>query len=244
MRRLPVFVLAVVVPAAAQSPRLANPERPTVATHAYAVAPGYAELEQGVRAQGNGNFRDLTSWEFNLKLGLGPQAQLGLFGTGFVRSAAGSGPGDVGVALKVRAGLSTHAAAAVVPAITVPTGNHSMGLGAGRVLGSVIGVVSADWSWGMHIDVNAGPVGIGAGVPQGVATGSLSWGFGHWALAAELFDVTAGGAGLRQAGVLGAASFRFAEWAVVDVGGIRGLGAGSADHLFAGLTTNLGRIVK
>src|SRR5207244_696597 len=35
-----------------QSPRAANPERPTFATHAYAVAPGYAELEQGVRVAG------------------------------------------------------------------------------------------------------------------------------------------------------------------------------------------------
>src|SRR5437016_8214042 len=56
---------------AAQAPHAANPERPSVATHAYTVAPGYAELEQGVRAQGLGNFRDQTTWEFNLKIEIG-----------------------------------------------------------------------------------------------------------------------------------------------------------------------------
>src|SRR2546425_12686478 len=39
-------------PAAAQSPREANPERPTFATHAYAVAAGDAELEQGLAGAG------------------------------------------------------------------------------------------------------------------------------------------------------------------------------------------------
>jgi hypothetical protein len=242
MPRLPILVLVVVAPATAQSPRIANPERPTVATHAYAVAPGYAELEQGVRAQGDGNFRDLTSWEFNLKLGLGHQAQLGLFGTGFAHNTAGSGIGDVGVALKLREALTPRVAVAVVPAVTLPTGNQSAGFGAGRVLGSAIGVVSADLPWGMHVDVNAGPVGIGRGVPQGLATVCAARGFGPWALAAELFEITAGGAGSRQTGVLGAVSFRFVEWAVLDAGGIAGLGTGSADHLFVGLTTNLGRI--
>src|SRR3989442_15802457 len=41
-----------------QSPRAANPERPTVATHAYAVAPGYWELEQGFRAYGFGRLSE------------------------------------------------------------------------------------------------------------------------------------------------------------------------------------------
>ena len=44
----------------AQTPRTANPERPTVATHAYTVAPGYAELEQGARAFGVDGLGDAT----------------------------------------------------------------------------------------------------------------------------------------------------------------------------------------
>ena len=91
MTRLVAVILAgLPLGVAAQSPRAANPERPTVATHAYTVAPGYAELEQGLRAQGVGNLRDQTSWEFNLKIGVAPPVQLGLFGTGYNRTGAGS----------------------------------------------------------------------------------------------------------------------------------------------------------
>src|SRR2546425_8774864 len=113
MRITPACVAAVLLlaaslraAAAAQSPRAANPERPSVATHAYVVAPGYAELEQGVRAQGVGDFRAATTWEFNLKLGLTRHAQLGLFGTGYARRARGAGVGDVGLALKLRTATS------------------------------------------------------------------------------------------------------------------------------------------
>ena len=65
------FVAALLAPPLlAQSPRQANPERPTFATHAYAAAPGYAELEQGLAARGVRSLREQTSWDVNLKLGL------------------------------------------------------------------------------------------------------------------------------------------------------------------------------
>src|SRR3989442_2426974 len=127
MRIAPACVVAVLLiapslRAAVQSPRAANPERPSVATHAYVVAPGYAELEQGVRAQGVGDFRAATTWEFNLKLGLTRHAQLGLFGTGYGRRARGAGVGDVGLALKLRSAVSPRAAVALVPAVSLTPG--------------------------------------------------------------------------------------------------------------------------
>src|SRR2546428_838766 len=114
----------------AQSRHAANPERPSVATHAYTVAPGYMELEQGVRAQGFGNFRDQTSWEFNLKIGVARPVQLCLFGTGYNRTGEGNGVGDVGVALKLRRDLSSTHTVALVPAVTlVVDGGGVVGLG-------------------------------------------------------------------------------------------------------------------
>ncbi len=130
-------------PAASQSPRAANPERPTFATHAYAVAPGYAELEQGLAARGTGSLREATSWDVNLKVGLSPHVQLGLFGPLYTRTSAGSGVGDLGAALKVRTDLSSRAAVALVPSVTAPTGSEARGLGAGRALGGLVAVVSA-----------------------------------------------------------------------------------------------------
>src|SRR5207248_8815901 len=63
-------------PAIAQSPRQANPERPTFATHAYAVVPGYVELEQGLAARGVGSLREETSWDVTLKLGVSRSEEL------------------------------------------------------------------------------------------------------------------------------------------------------------------------
>jgi hypothetical protein len=229
----------------AQTPRAANPERPTVATHAYTVAPGFVELEQGARAFGVDGLGEATSWDFNLKIGVRPGLQLGVFGAGYLRTASGSGVGDVGVSLKASRGVSPQVAIAVVPAVTAPTGNAARGLGAGRALGSLVGVLSADLPKGFHFDANAGPVGIGAGQPQWfTSVGLAHGGIGPVGVATELFDFTGGGAGPRQRGFLAAVMVTVAEWVVVDAGGVRGLGDGTPDQLFFGITTNLGRIFK
>lgn len=227
----------------AQSPRAANPERPTVATHAYAVAPGFAELEQGVRAFGVSGWREATGWDFNLKLGVTRGVQLGVFGAGYLRTASGVGVGDMGIALKLGRALSQQSAGALVPAVTLPTGDARRGLGAGRALGSVTAVYSADLPAAFHFDFNAGPAGIGAGKPQWFTSVGLARG-GRVGFATELFDVTAGAAGPRQRGFLAAMLVTFAEWVVLDLGGVVGLTAGTADQMFVGLTTNMGRIFK
>ena len=228
-------------PAVAQSPREANPERPTFATHAYAVAPGYAEFEQGLAARGTGSLREETSWDVNLKVGVSRHLQIGLFGPAYTRTPAGSGVGDLGMAVKLRSDLSPRAAVALVPSVTVPTGSAARGLGAGRALGGLVGVVSADLP-GVHVDVNAGPQGIGAGAPQWFVSLGGSRGFGRVGVAVEVFEFTAGGAGSRLAGVLGAVTLRLVEWAVVDAGGVARTSSGTPDQVFVGITTNLGRL--
>ena len=228
---------------AIQSPRAANPERPTVATHAYTVAPGFAELEQGARAFGVHGLREGTAWEFNLKLGVTRGVQLGFFGAGYLRTASGTGVGDMGVALKLARALPERSAVALVPAVTLPTGDERRGLGAGRALESLVAAYSADLPAQLHFDANAGPVGIGAGTPQWFTSLGLSRG-GPLGLATELFDFTAGAAGQRQRGFLGAVLVTFAEWVVMDAGGVLGLTVETPDQLFVGLTTNIGRIFK
>jgi hypothetical protein len=232
---------AAAASAAAQSPRTANPERPTFATHAYAVAPGYVELEQGLAARGTASLREETTWDINLKIGVSPHVQLGLFGPGYTRIRTGSGVRDLGLAVKARTDLSPRAAVALVPSVTAPTGSEARGLGAGRALGGVVGVVSADLP-GVHVDVNAGPQGIGAGAPQWFVSLGGSRTFGRAGLAVELFEFTPGGAGSRLAGVLGAVTIRLAEWAVVDAGGSVGTTEETPDQLFVGITTNMGRL--
>ena len=229
---------------AAQSPRDANPERPTYATHAYAVAPGYAELEQGVSARGVHSLGDATSWDVNLKLGLAPWAQLALFGPLYLRGPGGGGVGDLGAALKIRGDISKHTAVALVSSVTAPTGSVARGLGAGRALGGFIGVVSTDLPIGIHLDVNGGPQGIGAGKPQWFTSVSSAYGPGAVGVTVEAFNFSAGAAGPRFAGLLGALTLRLAPWAVADVGGVLHGAPDSPDQVFVGMTTNLGRLIR
>src|SRR2546426_725845 len=139
---------------------------------------------------------------------------------------------------------SPHAPKPRRPTVTLPTGDQSLGLGAGRVLGSLIAVWSFELGGLLHADLNAGPVGIGAGRPQALGTASFGRALGRWGVAAEVYGYSSGGTGPGQGGLLGAVTVRPAEWLVVDGGGVAGLGAWGRDQLFLGVTTNLGRIFK
>ena len=224
-----------------QTPRVANPERPTYATHAYAVAPGYLELEQGISASGVSTLSQGTTWSFALKAGITPSLQAEFFGPVYTRTPSGGGVGDLGIALKFRNDLSDKSAFALIPGVTAPTGSVAKGLGAGRALGSLTAVYSVDLPASVHLDLNAGPAGIGAGFTQWFFSFSGSWGGKVLGVTGECFDFTPGGAGPRFAGLLGALTIRVAPWAVVDAGGQHGTTPNSPDALFVGLTTNLGR---
>ncbi len=247
MDRVTLLASVVFVSAAAsgmaQSPRAANPERPTVATHAYAVVPGCIEIEQGVSARGASNLSQATSWDVNIKIGVVPHIQLGIFGPGYARNSAGHGIGDWGLALKLRTDVSERVALAAVPAMTLPTGSERLGLGAGRALAQLPLVLSVNGPAGVHADFNAGPLGIGAGRPQWLTTASFGRPLGGpLSVTAELYRISAGAAGPRQAGLLGALLVTPVQWIVIDAGGTLGLGSGSPNVIFLGLTTNLGRL--
>ena len=227
--------------ASSQSPRVANPERPTYATHAYAVAPGYVELEQGVSASGVSSLSEGTTWSVALKAGITPFLQAELYGPIYARTSRGGGVGDLGLALKFRTDLSRASAVALIPAATAPTGRAGRGLGAGRALGALTAVYSVDLPASVHADVNAGPTGLGAGATQWFFSVSGSWGPGPLGVTGECFDFTPGGAGSRFAGVLGALTLRVAPWAVLDGGGEWASTPSSPSSVFVGLTTNLGR---
>jgi hypothetical protein len=245
MRCFVMFLTLATAPllvSTAQSPREANPERPTYATHAYAVTPGYLEIEQGISAFGVSSYTAGTTWNVALKVGLAPSLQAEVFGPFYARTSGGGGVGDLGLALKFRTDLSAKSAFAVIPAVTAPTGSVSKGLGAGQALGSATLVYSVDLPASFHVDLNAGPGGLGAGTPQWFFSISGSWSVGNAGLTAECFDYTPGAAAPRFAGLLGGVTFRFAPWAVLDAGGVHGTTAGSPNSLFLGLTTNLGRV--
>ncbi|HEY7860411.1 MAG TPA: hypothetical protein VIB98_03160, partial [Gemmatimonadaceae bacterium] len=88
----------------APDPHAAQPERPTVATHAFTVAPGWVELEAGVEHDALDGAHALLTPTV-LKFGLAPRVQLELLES-FVHLSGTtpdySGIGDLGAALKWR----------------------------------------------------------------------------------------------------------------------------------------------
>ncbi len=227
-----------------QSPRAANPERPTFATHAYAMAPGYVELEQGLRVEGGAG--DATAWDYNLKIGVVRQVQFAFFGTGFIHTSAGGGVGDVGVTLKLSTSVSPRATLALASSVTFPTGDADAGRGAGRTQGGVLAVASVDAFRKLHVDLNLGPVALGAGASPARWFHSVGAGvaLGRYGLATELYGVTAGAGESAEGGALGAVTVRPAEWIVVDAGGSVGLWRETPHLVFVGVTTNLGAVFK
>src|SRR3954464_2513274 len=109
------------------------PERPTVATHAYAIKPGFVEVEAGVtyrRPTDDGTF-DVPVY---LKFGVTKWLQLGIApGVTSNRGGAGgdlqAGVGDLGLVAKlvVGTGLPVLGDFAMQPSLKLATGSTSRG---------------------------------------------------------------------------------------------------------------------
>jgi hypothetical protein len=113
-------------PALAQpaDPHAALPERPSVATHAATVAPGWLEIEAGwERTRDNGRFGD-AGLPLAVKLGLTPRSQLTI-ATSVSRPSAGASVADVSIGVKWRLTDSAPVAGAVavLPSLNVSTGS-------------------------------------------------------------------------------------------------------------------------
>jgi hypothetical protein len=86
----------------APDPRAVQPERPSVATHAGTVAPGFAELETGVERDWLSDGAHAFLVPSVLKIGLAPRAQLSLFLPAGSSSGIPLGIGDVAAGVKWR----------------------------------------------------------------------------------------------------------------------------------------------
>ena len=108
----------------AVNPRQVQPERPTVATHAGTVAPGYLEIETGVERDQRPDGTHAMLVPNEIKIGLSSNVQF----SGFlpVQSATGVplGIGDVAAGIKWRFidGEGPLQRFAILPLIKFPTG--------------------------------------------------------------------------------------------------------------------------
>ncbi len=255
------LALAVGAPALARAeegasdPHAVMPERPTVATHAHTVAPGWIEIEAGLEGDLlDGGGRALSAPVFT-KIGLASHVQLGL-STPWTRltstDPAGSGVGDFSAGVKWR--LFDHAAVlgdfAVLPTLKLPTGAVSRGTGTGTTDGSLLLISSHEFG-PVAMDINAGYTrrgGDGSVTPRDATLWTASFGYplvGVLGAATEVFGLpgTSGPAGgAPTVALLLGPTLQPRPWLELDAGIIVPLAGPQAHGVYAGGVWNLGRM--
>jgi hypothetical protein len=239
---------------APDDPHAAQPERPTVATHAGTVAPGWVEIETGVERDNLHGAHTLFTPTV-LKLGVVPRVQLEL-ASSFVHLSGTtpehSGIGDVSAALKWRAVEDAPVLGdfALQPSLKLPSGSALNGTGTGTTDVGLLLISSHDWG-DYALDLNAGYTrrsGDGSQAPNDATLWTVSAGgpvYKSLGWVAEVFGFpgTTGPAGNRgTAAFLTGPTVTLEKWLVLDAGGIIPL-AGPQPHAFyAGLTWNIGKL--
>jgi hypothetical protein len=236
-------------------PHEVQPERPTVATHAHTVAPGWVEIEAGIERDAHEDLSIGLASSIETKIGVAPHAQLSL-NTPWQRREAGpgsgAGPGDVSVGVKWR--LLDEAPVlgdfAVLTTLKLPSGSAARGTGTGTTDGSLT-VISSHEVGRVALDVNAGLTRRGRATDTAarnatlwtVSTGTTLTGSLGWAL--ELYGLpgTSGLAGERPiVAVLAGPTFTPRRWLEVDVGLVAPVSGPQPHALYAGLVWNIGRL--
>ena len=237
----------------AANPRAVQPERPTVATHAGTVAPGYIELEEGGEwdrwSPGERSFFAPT----NLKIGLASHAQLNLL-VNVIHDPRVSGNsvnlGDVTVGVKYRI-LDNHPILgdfAILPAIKFPTASDDAGTGTTDF--SFL-LISSHQFGPVAMDLNAGATrrsGDGTKAPTTATIWTASFGFpirGPVGAAAEIFGFpgTSGPAGSEAtAAILLGPTFLARDWLAFDAGLITPLTGPQPHAIYAGFVWNFGAL--
>lgn len=232
------------------NPRAVQPERPTVATHAHTVAPGYVEVETGVQGNRVDAGRRAYGVPTVLKVGLSSHTQLNL-GTTALLTGAGQqgGVGDVSVGVKWRLldGNSLLGDFALLPAIKFPTGSVTKGTGTGTTDIGLTAIASYAIS-GVAVDLNAAYTRVGVRGEQSGADAALwtaSFGLpvaGRLSWVAELFGVPRidGASPPPLTAFLTGPSFLMSPALNLDVGVIAPIHGDSPNAIYMGLVWNLG----
>jgi len=254
--RLALLVLAtacapVLSPGSPQpvDPRQVQPERPTVATHAGTVAPGYAEIETGVERDRNEDGTHAFFIPSEVKIGLAPRVQLSAFLPVASATGVSLGVGDFAAGIKWRLvdGDGPLQRFAILPIVKFPTGGdrgtRTTDVGLLLIDSRQIGPAS--------LDLNAGLTrrgGDGMTVPRvstfwTAAGGVPVAGPIGWQLECFGFPGTHGPAGAPPTvAILTGPTLAMARWIAFDTGIIIPFAGPQARAIYAGLVANLGTL--
>ncbi len=230
-------------------PRTVQPERPSVATHAGTVAPGYVEVESGFERDRGSDGTTSGSVPTLLKLGLTRRTQLSVQLPVIGGTDTPSGVGDVAVGLKWRLAEDDplFQDIAVLPQVKFGSGGTR---GTGTTDVSLL-LINSRTMGPVGIDLNAGVTrrgGDGSQAPRtatmwAVAAGIPVRGGLGWALETYGFPGTGGPAGAPPiVAVLTGPTFVIRPEVELDLGVIIPVVGSPPRGLYAGFVTNLGRL--
>lgn len=252
---LAVAVLPALLPAQdARDPHAVQPERPTVATHAWTVAPAWVEIESGLERDAiPGGL--LVSTPTTIKIGLAADAQLGIaFSTLHPSASVPGAPGFGDLTADVKWRLADDAPLlggfALLPSIKFPTGSVTRGTGTGSVDAGLLLISSHDVG-PYSLDINAGLTRHGGGGTNRWQTASL-WtvSFGMpllgptgWTMECYGYPGTGGAGGQAPlVGFLTGPTFQVRAWLAADAGFIIPVHGPQPHAFYAGGVWNIGRL--
>ena len=238
-----------------QDPHEAQPERPTVATHAGTVAPAWVEVEAGGEFD---NYRDPSNSigvPVVVKLGLSSHLQFSIFSSAVQPSGVkGLQFGDLAFGIKWRLidDFPVLGRFAILPGIKLPTGPTASGAGTGTVDESML-LISSNEFGPISLDVNFGYThrsGDGAAAPENSTLWTVSFGGpakGAFGWAAEVYGYpgTQGDAGKPPiVAALFGHTFTAQPWLVFDLGVIASITGPQPYAIYCGCVWNIGSICK
>jgi hypothetical protein len=247
-----IMVRVAGIHAQESDPHAAMPERPTVATHAGTVAPGWLEVETGVEVD---RFEDRTHGGLvptTVKLGLVRAVQLTVQAP-VIKPAGGSfGIGDWSAGAKWRfaSDLPLAGDVAILPSVKLPTGSVESQAGTGTTDASLL-LISSHAFGPVSMDMNVGLTrrsGNGSVAPRRASVWTVSFGGPlrdavGWTVECFGYPGTSGPAGERAIiAILGGPTLRLHPWLVADAGVIVPVRGPEPRAVYAGLVYNIGRV--
>ncbi len=243
---------AAVAQTAESNPHDAQPERPSVATHAWTVAPAWIEIEAGTEFDRYDDHAHGETAPLVAKIGLTRRTQLELQ-TPIVHSRGlHAAAGDLLVGVKWRAieRAPVVATLAVFPTIKFPTGSTASGAGTGTTDIGIVLISSREFG-SVSLDVNAGfthRMGDNDFAPHNSSVWAASFGgpaYGPLGWSAELFGYppTSGpGGGDAVVAVLCGPTLKARGWLVFDAGVIVPVTGSQPNAIYAGAVYNIGHL--